>query len=101
MAALQHIVRLILSHKMESKLPIVIDVEGYKQRRCEGLRLLAKRLADQVITRKAPFTMEPMTAFERRVIHLALADHPDVFTESTGFGDARKVVITLKKFGSS
>ena len=101
MAALQHILRLILAHKMDSKLPIVIDVEGYKQRRCEGLRLLARRLAEQVTARKTPFTMEPMTAFERRVIHLALADHPDVFTESTGFGDARKVVITLKKLGHS
>ena len=96
MASLQHIVRIIMVHKMQVKIPIVLDVEGYKQRRCDGLRALAKRLAEQVNARKIPFTMEPMSAFERRVIHLALADHPDVTTESTGLGEARKVVIIPK-----
>ncbi len=96
MVSLQYIVRIIMSHKMEVQIPIVLDVEGYKQRRCEGLRSLANRLAEQVKTRKTPFTMEPMPAFERRIIHLALADHPDVITESVGVGEARKVVITPK-----
>ena len=93
MAALQHIVRVIMSHQHNSKIPIILDVEGYKQRRCEGLRALAVRLADQVKTRKIPFSMEPMSAFERRVVHLALADRKDVVTESTGMGMNRKVVI--------
>ncbi|OGO43549.1 MAG: hypothetical protein A2Z05_05245 [Chloroflexi bacterium RBG_16_60_22] len=97
MSSLQYLLRLMLARKMETRIPIVVDVEGYKQRRCEGLRLLANRLAEQVRTRKTPFTMEPMTAFERRVVHLALADHPDVYTESTGLGEARKVVIAPKK----
>lgn len=97
MAALQHIVRLIVACQTQVRIPIIIDVEGYKRRRCEGLRALAIRLAEQVKTKKMPFTMEPMTAFERRVIHLALADHPDVTTESTGMGEARKVVIIPKK----
>lgn len=96
MASLQHIVRLITSYQRQVKIPIVLDVEGYKQRRCEGLRALAGRLAEQVKTRKIPFAMEPMSAFDRRIIHLALADNPDVTTESTGLGDARKVVITPK-----
>ncbi|MBN1161223.1 MAG: KH domain-containing protein [Dehalococcoidales bacterium] len=96
MVSLQYIVRIIMSQKMEVNIPIVLDVEGYKQRRCEGLRMLANRLAEQVKTRKTPFAMEPLPAFERRIIHLALADHPDVITESTGVGDARKVVITPK-----
>ena len=97
MASLQHIVRLIISHQKQVKIPVVIDVEGYKERRCEGLRALANRLAEQVTTRKTPFTMEPMSAFERRIIHLALVDNPDVFTESTGIGESRKVVIAPKK----
>lgn len=97
MASLQHIVRLIMSRQHEVRLPVVVDVEGYKERRCEGLRALANRLADQVTTRNTPFTMEPMSAFERRIIHLALVDNPDVFTESTGVGEARKVVIAPKK----
>ncbi len=93
MASLQHIVRLIVVYQIQVRIPIVLDVEGYKQRRCEGLRSLAERLADQVKSRRMPFTMEPMSAFERRVIHLALADHPDVTTESIGMGEGRKVVI--------
>ena len=97
MVSLQHVVRLIMSHRTDVKIPIVLDVEGYKQRRCEGLRTLANKLADQVRTRRIPFTMEPMPAFERRVIHLALADHLDVTTESTGEGETRKVVIIPKK----
>jgi len=96
MASLQHIVRLIISHQNQVRLPVIIDVEGYKERRCEGLRALANRLAEQVKTRNAPFTMEPMSAFERRIIHLALVDNPDVYTESTGVGEARKVVIAPK-----
>ena len=97
MVSLQYIIRLIMAHKFQVQMPIVLDVEGYKQRRCEGLRTLAIRLAEQVKTRKEPFTMEPMPAFERRVIHMTLADHPDVITESTGIGESRKVVITPKK----
>ena len=96
LASLQHIVRLISAHQTEVRIPIVLDVEGYKRRRCEGLRALAGRLAEQVKAKKMPFTMEPMSAFERRVIHLALVDHPDVTTESTGVGEARKVVILPK-----
>jgi spoIIIJ-associated protein len=98
--SLQQIVRLIVSRQMDVRLPIVLDVEGYKQRRCEGLRVMANRLAEQVKTRKVPFAMEPMPAFERRVVHLELADHPDVYTESTGVGDGRKVVISPKKINS-
>lgn len=93
MASLQHILRIIMAQKMDIRIPVVIDVEGYKQRRCEGLRALAARLADQVKTRKIPFNMEPMSAFERRVVHLALAERQDIVTESTGEGINRKVVI--------
>jgi len=100
LASLQQIVRLIVSHKTDARLPIVLDVEGYKQRRCEGLRVMANRLAEQVRTRKTPFAMEPMPAFERRVIHMELANHPDVYTESTGVGEGRKVVISPKKINN-
>jgi spoIIIJ-associated protein len=97
MVSLQQIVRLIMAHKMQVKVPIILDVENYKQRRCEGLRIMATRLAEQVKIRKTSFAMEPMPAFERRIVHMALADHPDVITESTGFGESRKVVIIPKQ----
>ncbi|MBI2860956.1 MAG: KH domain-containing protein [Chloroflexi bacterium] len=97
LASLQHIVRLIVSNQTNSHIPVIVDVEGYKRRRYEALRALARRIADQVGSRRLPFTLEPMTSFERRIIHLELADHPDVVTESTGVGDARKVVIMPKR----
>ena len=97
LASLQHIVRLIVAHQTQTRCPLVIDVEGYKQRRYEALRSMAWRLADQVKARRVPFTLEPMSAFERRIIHLELADNPDVTTESTGVGEARKVVILPKR----
>ena len=75
---------------------IVIDVNGYKQRRYQTLQALAQRLAEQVVTTGNPFPLEPMPAYERRIIHLALADHPDVTTKSIGVDEARKVVILLK-----
>ncbi len=97
LACLQFVVRLIVGHQTKTWIPITIDVEGYLHRRSEKLRALAWRLAEQVFTRKSPFTLEPMLAYERRIIHLALADHPDVTTESIGEGEARKVVIRPKK----
>ena len=96
LACLQFILRLIVGHQTKTWLPIVVDVEGYKQDRFEKLQALACRLAEQVNDRREPFTLEPMPAYERRVIHLALADHPDVTTESIGLGEARKVVIRPK-----
>ncbi len=97
LACLQYIVRLIVTHQTKTWVPIVIDVEGYRQRRYEALRALAWRMAEQVKVRQTPFTLEPMPAYERRIIHLTLADHADVTTESTGLGEARKVVILPKK----
>ena len=97
LACLQYIVRLIVAHQAKTWVSIVIDVEGYKQRRTQALQALAWRLAEQVRTRSVPFTLEPMPAFERRIVHLALADHPDVTTQSIGVGEARKVVISLKE----
>jgi spoIIIJ-associated protein len=93
LSALQYVVRLILAHQTQARVPIVIDVEGYKQRRYEALQALAQRMAEQVKTKGRPFTLEPMLAYERRIIHLTLANDPDVTTESVGEGESRKVVI--------
>ncbi len=97
LSCLQYIVRLIVGNQTKTWTPIVIDVEGYKQRRYEALQALAWRIAEQVKDRGTPFTLEPMSAYERRIIHLALANSPDVTTQSTGEGEARKVVILPKE----
>ncbi len=93
LSCLQYIVRLIVGHQTEVWLPIIIDVEGYKRRRYDALQAIAWRMAELVKTRGEPLALEPMSAFDRRIIHLALADHPDVTTQSSGEGEARKVVI--------
>ena len=98
LASLQYMVRLIVGHQTQVGLPIIVDVEGYKGRRYETLRKLAWRIAEQVRDTKSPFPLEPMPAFERRIIHITLADSPDVTTESSGFGEVRKVVIRPKDY---
>lgn len=94
--ALQYLVRLITSKETNSKTPIMIDVENYKQHRYDDLRVLALNVAEQVKTSKSSFRLEPMPAFERRIIHITLAGDPDVTTESTGEGEFRKVVVIPK-----
>ena len=97
LSCLQYIVRLIVGHQKRSWLPIIIDVEGYKQRRYQALQVFARQMAEQVNEKKMSFTLEPMPAYERRIIHLALAEHQDVITESIGQGESRRVVILPKE----
>ena len=92
-AALQYIVRLILSKEFGHSVDVVVDVQGHKQRREEQLRRMARRMAEQAAERQRVMTLEPMPANERRLIHLELRDHPDVITESVGEGTHRKVTI--------
>jgi spoIIIJ-associated protein len=97
LTALQYVVRLMVGRRTDKWVPVVIDVEGYKQRRSEALKKFAIEMADRVKVRGAPFTLEPMPPNERRIIHMALADDTRVFTESIGQGEERKVVIRPKK----
>ncbi|MBI2850684.1 MAG: protein jag [Chloroflexi bacterium] len=97
LASLQYLVRLIAGHQTGSWAPVVIDVEGYKERRYQALQDFARQMAEQVKAKGSPFRMEPMPPAERRLIHLALSNDPDVYTESTGFGESRRVVIMPKK----
>ncbi len=94
--ALQYLVRLITAKKTNSRAPISLDVENYKRRRYEDLRTLALNVAQQVKAKKTAFRLEPMPAFERRIVHITLANDPEVTTESVGEGEARKVMIAPK-----
>jgi spoIIIJ-associated protein len=97
LASLQYVIRLIVAEKLKVWVPINIDIAGYKKRRYESLQDLALRLAEQVKRSRRLIMLEPMPADERRIIHLALTDNPDVTTQSMGEGDMRKVAIILKK----
>ncbi len=93
LAALQYMVNVMLTRKMDSRVIVTVDVEHYHRRREETLQNLAQRMADRVSNSGRPMTLEPMPASERRIIHIALSEDEDVVTGSVGQGDERKVVI--------
>jgi spoIIIJ-associated protein len=101
LGALQYLTRLIVSTKAGRSLNLMVDVEGYKARRAQQLRQLALRMAERVATTRKSVALEPMSASERRIVHLALRDHPIVTTESVGRDEDRKVTIILKSHRSS
>lgn len=94
--ALQYITRLMVSHKLQQRTNFVIDVEGYRQRREAALSKLAERMAEKVLKRKRPISLEPMPPYERRVIHMTLRNYAGVYTQSVGEGRRRKVRILPK-----
>jgi len=95
--ALQYISSLIISKEAGQWVPLLIDVQGYRARRERQLRVLARRMAEQVLQSGRKMALEPMPANERRIIHLELREHPDVTTESIGEEPNRKVTIIPKK----
>ena len=97
LSSLQYLVRLIVAEKLKKWVSVNVDVDWYKKRHYEALKKLALRLAEQVAKRRRPITMEPMPPDERRIVHITLADDPDVMTQSTGDGDGRRVVIQSRK----
>ncbi len=96
LASLQYLIRLMINQQVKQWKNIVVDVEQYKERRINQLTQLALRMADQVVASGRSISLEPMPANERRIVHLALRDHPSVYTQSSGEGDRRKVHIVAK-----
>ena len=94
--AFQYVASLIVGREIQDWVQLVIDVEGYRDRREKQLIQMAKRMAEQVAKSGRRQTLEPMPSAERRIIHIALRDHPDVITESTGEEPHRKVTIVPK-----
>lgn len=97
--AFQYMVNLILAKEIGAPVKISVDCEHYKARRAQSLHDLAVRVADRVRSTRQAIALESMPPNERRLIHLTLRDHPIVRTESTGVGDERRVVISLKEGG--
>jgi spoIIIJ-associated protein len=93
---LQYLTCLMISRPLQRWPNLAVDVEHYRARREKLLTDLARRMADKVRTTDESVSLEPMPPHERRIVHLALRDDPDVFTESVGQADRRKVVILPK-----
>lgn len=91
--SLQFMLNLLVSRRVQRWPQIVVDVGNYRQRRQESLEGLARRMAERVRQSGRPISLEPMAAYERRIVHLALRNDPSIYTESSGEGENRKVVI--------
>lgn len=96
LAAVQHLLRLMINKVVHQRVHLMVDIGGYKVRREDALRKLALRIADQATRRRRRIALEPMNAYERRIIHITLRNHPTVVTESVGEGSRRKVTIVPK-----
>jgi spoIIIJ-associated protein len=92
--ALQYISSLIINKEIGRSVPLIVDVEGYRIRRENQLRQLARRMADQAVSSGRRQVLEPMPANERRIVHIELRDNTSVSTESIGEDPRRKVTIS-------
>jgi spoIIIJ-associated protein len=97
LAALQLLMHLVISKQADTRDRVIVDVEGYRQRREDNLRSMAHRIADQVRNSGRSVMLEAMPPNERRIVHMALSDFDDISTESEGEGDQRRVVVSLKR----
>ncbi len=97
---LQYIVNRITARKDENSRPVTIDIEGYRERRKDSLEAMARRLAGKSKSSGRPVETEPLSAAERRLIHMALKDDEGVQTQSRGEGPYKNVVIRPKGRGN-
>ena len=95
--AIQYLTNLVAHKEVSGHCHIVVDVENYRARREETLINLAKRLAEKVKRNRQKVSLEPMNAFERKIIHTALHDDTHIVTESAGDEPFRHIVISYKK----
>ena len=96
LGALQYLVNLIINKESEERIKVILDTEGYRERRKTRLMEIAEKLAQRAKEENTEVFLEPMNPYERRIIHTTLAEDPDVETESAGEGIERQVVIFPK-----
>lgn len=95
--ALQYLVGLIVNKDFDSRRRIILDAEGYRERHREMLEKKAREYADAVKSAGKEAVLDPQPARDRRIVHMVLADDPEVYTYSEGLGEDRHVVISPKK----
>ncbi|GBE16973.1 R3H domain protein [bacterium BMS3Abin15] len=91
--ALQHIIRLVVRKETEERVNFMVDVNSYRQQKSQAIIEQANSIAKQAINEKKAVVMRPMSAYERRIVHMELAENDKVVTESIGEGEGRKIVI--------
>lgn len=95
--AFQNILASIASKGLDNRIRVILDIEGYKEKREKALEDLAEKLEKTVIKTRKSVTLEPMQAYERKIIHTKLQNSEKVETRSIGEEPRRKVVISLKR----
>ncbi len=95
--AMQHLAKVFLKRRKAEEVPFYIDVNNYRKEKEEYLQKLALDTAEKVIRINKEIVLNSMSAYERRVVHMCLADHENVCTESVGLDPDRKIVIKPKK----
>ena len=95
--ALQTLLGAISNKNIEEKTRVILDISGYRAKRKKVLEELAEKVSKTVIKTRKKVTLEPMSAYERKIIHSKLQNHPKVTTESVGEEPNRKIVVLLKK----
>ena len=95
--ALQYLCNRVINRRMDEHHPVHLDSDGFKLRRAKILLDQAEDAAEEVIRRRTPVKIGPLTPAARREIHMALADDPDVETESDGEGFLKRVVVRLRR----
>jgi len=94
--ALQYLTNIVCNRGEEERCKVILDAENYRKKREQALVALALKMADKVKRTRRRVALEPMSAYERRILHTALQDDPDVTTYSEGIEPRRKVIIALK-----
>lgn len=92
--ALQYLMNVAAFKERDFFKRIVLDAEGYRQRRVEAIQGMAHRTARKALRERRTVEMPPMNSSERRVVHLYLSENPNVTTESEGTGDGRRVMVS-------
>lgn len=95
--SLQTILNCIVNSETSEKIRVLLNVSGYKEKRKKSLEELAEKISKTVIKTGKQITLEPMPAYERKIIHSKLQNHPKVLTESIGEEPNRRVIVFLKK----
>lgn len=95
--AFQNILSAIAGKDIQNKVRVILDVQGYKEKREKTLEELAEKVAKTVVRTKKSIKLEPMKAYERKIIHSKLQQHPKVETTSIGEEPYRRIIVSLKK----
>jgi len=93
--AFQHLIRILISRQVVDQPFLLIDINRYKKNREKELEEIALRAVQKTKKTKKPVILDPMPAYERRFVHLRLAEYSDIVTESTGEEPERKLVVRL------